>query len=181
MKRKEKFFTSLHVLLLLGIALLFTSCSKEDAPDSLREDEAHTEIPFTVTASDNSTVWFAARYAYTETFHFNNTCIYASTSGTSATMLGDVEFCLWMKTNNLREATLLRAVSIEEFKFYNPLSGSSDACADRCTGKVYLLEYNVAESVMRLRMDNVECVVSGVKFTFHGDFECSIVDSPMNG
>lgn len=180
MKHPLKLFTSIPFILLLGMALIFISCSKDDLPDSLSEDEARTEIPFMVTASDNSNVLFSIKYGYTETLHFNNTCIYASASGTSSA-LGDVYHCLWLKTNNLREATPLRAVSIEEFRFYTHLSSSSDAYAEKCTGKVYLLEYNVAQALIRLRMENVECEVSGVKYTFHGDFECGIVDSPING
>lgn|GEM_PF-5436461 len=169
-KLMKQIFQLISIAAVAAAMLLCSSCSKLD------DDADQTEIPFMVLSSDGSDIIFEKKYAYTETLHGDFTCINASTNMKQAGSYVSLRII----TNNLSEADCMSKVNVQEFSFCKPLSSSSYDYTNQYTGKMYLLKYDNSSKMMRIRLENVECTLSGVKYTFHGDFECEITPSPLN-
>lgn len=169
-KMMKQIFQLISIAAVAAAMLMCSSCTKLD------DDAAQTEIPFMVLSSDGSDIIFEKKYAYTEILHGDFTCINASTNMKQA----DSYVSLRIITNNLSEADCLSKINLQEFSFCKPLSSSSYDYTTEYIGKMYLLKYDMASRLMKIRMENVECTLSGVKYTLHGDFECEIIDSPVN-
>ena len=169
----KQFFQIIAMAAVSAVVFMCTACTKEDI---LSNDAARTEIPFMVLSSDGSTILLEKKVGYTEELHGDYSYISASTN----MKMAESNFSLIIQTNNLRKADQLSKVNIKEFSFSKPLSGSSYDYTNKYTGKMYLLKYDMASRLMKIRMENVECMLSGVKYTFHGDLECEIIDSPIN-